>query len=111
MSAAEAHAVAMGNARKASATIATRPGRPASARQFGLAPLEEPAFGLLACERDSAPVGRSSSRRLAHAPQQVCLRRVREVIVLEIAASEYGVDQFEAGGRAVAHRDGDRAIE
>ena len=45
------------------------------------------------------------------AAAQVGARRVRQVVVLELAARQDAVDQREARRRTVAHRDGHRAIQ
>lgn len=47
----------------------------------------------------------------AEAPAQIRVRRMREVVLGEIAAGENPLDQRKPGGRPIAHGDGHGAIE
>jgi hypothetical protein len=72
----------------------------------GIRPVhQEPSHRFRPRQMNGLGIRRPSLGRSAESPAQVGPRRVREVIVFKIAARQDGVDEREAGGRRVAHRD------
>ena len=82
-----------------------------SARQVRDPLFEEPPLGLLPGERDRALVRRAGIVGHAEPPAQVGPGRVREVVIVKIAAREDRIDQRQTGSGAVAHRDRDGAVQ
>jgi hypothetical protein len=74
-------------------------------------PLEESAFGLLFGVFQGAAIGIFGVGGSAEATEEFGACGMGEVIVGQIAAGEDGVDEIEAGLWAIAHGDGDGAIE
>ena len=79
--------------------------------EFAQTPLEEASLGLLAGERERASVGGARLVRAAEPAAEIGPRRVRQVVVGELAAREDRVDQREPRLRPVAHRDRHRAVQ
>src|SRR5689334_13745852 len=65
--------------------------------------LEKAPLRLLAREAERPLVGHSSIRGPPQAPTQVRPSGVRQVIIVQVAAREEGIDDREARRRAVPH--------
>ena len=89
-------------------------GRPAEAGPTTAPAGVAPGTGARAPDARAPARAGTTSRASSHAaqpPAAVGPRRVRELVVAEVAAREDRVDEREAGGRPIAHRHGCRAIE
>jgi hypothetical protein len=72
---------------------------------------EKPSLRFLPGEGQRPFVGGSGFCRSPEAPAEIRPRRVRQVIVLQVASGEDRVDEGKSCHRAVAHRHRDRAIQ
>src|SRR5574341_2551975 len=73
--------------------------------------LEKPPLRCLLRETQSPLVGHTGIRRSSQSPAEISPRRMSQVIVLEIAARQDGIDQGKSCRGAVAHRHCDSAIQ
>src|SRR5581483_10943396 len=80
-------------------------------RELGESALEESLFGLLLRQAERALVRFPRVRDAAEPAAEIGAGGMSEVVFVQVAALEDGIDQREARRRAVTHRDRDGAIE
>src|SRR5262245_22265767 len=106
--------VQRGRTRPPYSRICSRPPNLPGARglgELGQAPLQESPLRFLPDEAEGPLIGGAGFLDLPQPPAKIRARRMRQVVVGQIAAREDRVDQFEAGSGTVPHGDRHGAIQ